>query len=464
MTVKPFCQNVALLFIGLLATVFEANARSFPEFTALIEDKSPAVVKITAVAKRAQSAQPNIQIPENMPDIFRHFFDPRQMPERNASATGSGFIISADGYILTNNHVVDGASEITVRLIDRSEYTAELIGVDPPSDLALLKINDKGLPFLTLADSERARVGEWVLAIGSPFGLDYSVSAGIISAIGRSIPADGRQNYVPFIQTDVAINPGNSGGPLFNLDGDVVGINSQIYTRTGGSIGLSFAIPSNLARDVVAQLQDKGTVDRGWLGVVIQDVDKDLALSFGLERPQGALIAQMERNGPAEKSGLKVGDVILEFNHRKIISSSDLPYAVGPTRAGTEVPVTIMRKAKKKVLQVTVGTRSTDDKLRLSSAPAADASRLGVSVEALPRDVREELGFDGVIIRQLAPDSVAEAAGIEQGDIIVQLGFDDITSVSEFQKVEKSLPANKPQPIRVIRRGAPLFRSILIEE
>ncbi|MBX2807211.1 MAG: DegQ family serine endoprotease [Cellvibrionaceae bacterium] len=464
MRVKRVWQNIALLFLGLSITVFEVNARAFPEFTALIEDKSPAVVKITAVAKRSQSHQPNMQMPENVPEIFRHFFDPRRMPERNASATGSGFIISSDGYVLTNNHVVDGATEVTVRLIDRSEYTAELVGVDPPSDLALLKINADNLPYLTLADSDRTRVGEWVLAIGSPFGLDYSVSAGIISAIGRSIPADGRQNYVPFIQTDVAINPGNSGGPLFNLDGDVVGINSQIYTRSGGSIGLSFAIPSNLAKDVVAQLQDKGTVDRGWLGVVIQDVDKDLALSFGLERPQGALIAQMERNGPAEKSGLKIGDVILEFNNRKIVNSSDLPYAVGPTRAGSEVPVTIMRKGKKKLLQVKVGTRASNGSLSLHSTPNLESSRLGISVEALSSDLRQELGLDGVVIKQVAPDSAAEAAGVEPGDIIVQLGFDDIGSVKEFQKAEKSLPANKPQPIRVIRRGTPLFRSILIEE
>jgi serine protease Do len=367
--------------------------------------------------------------------------------------------------VLTNNHVVEGATDITVRLIDRREYSAKVIGLDPQSDLALVKIDETNLPFLKLADSDSARVGEWVLAIGSPFGLDYSVSAGIISAIGRSIPAEGRQSYVPFIQTDVAINPGNSGGPLFNLDGDVVGINSQIYTRSGGSIGLSFAIPSNLAKDVVEQLKDKGRVDRGWLGVVIQDVDKDLALSFGLSKPQGALIAQMEPNGPAEKSGLKVGDIILKFNGRDILTSSDLPYAVGPTRAGSTVSVVIMRKGKKINQDVTVGSRGNSGGEVASSSSDAAKSRLGIIVEGMTSEMREAAGVDGgVVIAQVSPNSPAATAGLAPGDILVQLGFDEVNSVKDFKKIEKSLPSNKPQPIRVIRKGSPLFRSIVIEE
>ena len=459
-------MRLSQIFIGWLMMILIsslAHGKPLPQFTDLIEEKSPAVVKITTVTKSSRGNRPNIQIPENVPEIFRHFFDPRQMPERDSRSMGSGFFISSDGYVLTNNHVVEGATDITVRLIDRREYRAEIVGLDPQSDLALLKIEEKKLPFLKFANSDKARVGEWVLAIGSPFGLDYSVSAGIISAIGRSIPSEGRQNYVPFIQTDVAINPGNSGGPLFNLDGDVVGINSQIYTRSGGSIGLSFAIPSNLAEDVIEQLKDKGKVDRGWLGVVIQDVDKDLALSFGLDKPQGALIAQMEPNGPAEKSGLKVGDIILKFNGRDISTSSDLPYVVGPTRAGSTVPVIIMRKGKKITQDVTVGSRGGDDTGRIASSPVSSQSRLGLVVENMTSEIRDSVGVDGVVITQVSPDSPAGKAGLAPGDILVQLGFDEVDSVKSFRKIEKALPKNKPQPIRVIRKGSPLFRSITIE-
>jgi len=367
---------------------------------------------------------------------------------------------------LTNNHVVEGATDVVVRLIDRREYDAKIVGTDPQSDLALLKIKERNLPFLRLANSDQARVGEWVLAIGSPFGLDYSVTAGIISAIGRSIPGEGRQNYVPFIQTDVAINPGNSGGPLFNLNGDVVGINSQIYTRSGGSIGLSFAIPSNLARDVVEQLKQTGKVDRGWLGVVIQDVDKDLALSFGLKKPQGALVAQMEPNGPAERSGLKVGDIILKFNGRKIETSSDLPYVVGPVRAGTTVPVKIIRKGKRRTIDVTVGTRDSSNASAVTPAsPEAPAkTRLGLVIEGMTSEMKRTAGVEGVVIKQVVANSPAAEAGLEAGDILVQLGFDEVNSVKRFKRIERSLPANKPQPVRVIRRGAPLFRSITINK
>lgn len=369
---------------------------------------------------------------------------------------------------MTNNHVVEGATGITVRLNDRREFDAEIIGTDPQSDLALLKIEATNMPYLKLANSDKARAGEWVLAIGSPFGLDYSVSAGIISAIGRSIPSDGRQqNYVPFIQTDVAINPGNSGGPLFNLEGDVVGINSQIYTNSGGSIGLSFAIPSNLAKDVVEQLKATGRVDRGWLGVVIQDVSKDLALSFGLKKSQGALIAQMDETGPGKRSGLEISDIILSFDGRKINTSSDLPLAVGPIRPGTTVPVVVMRKGQRVTLDVTVGSRSTDTAqpaLGGSSNQQSQNSRLGLVVEPLNDNMRQQLGTDGVIIVSVEPDSAANKAGLQGGDVIVQLGFDNVTSVASFAQLEAELPANKPQPVRVIRRGTPLFRSIIIKE
>ncbi|MFT6791942.1 MAG: serine protease Do, partial [Cellvibrionaceae bacterium] len=436
-----------------------------PEFTNLVEKKSPAVVKITTVSRAGDADTQNFEMPENIPEIFRHFFDPRQMPRRDSRSMGSGFLISSDGYIVTNNHVIDGATEVTVRLIDRREYAANIVGVDPQSDLALLKIDAEKLPFLKFADSDQLKVGEWVLAIGSPFGLDYSVSAGIISAIGRSIPADGRQNYVPFIQSDVAINPGNSGGPLFNLDGEVVGINSQIYTRSGGSIGLSFAIPSNLATNVIGQLKENGKVDRGWLGVIIQDVDKNLALSFGLKRPEGALIAQIEQGGPAESGGLKVGDIILKFDGRPIETSSDLPYAVGPIRAGSTVEVEIMREGKRKNIDVTVGSRNNSDSTLASGQPNPGNGRLGMSVVDLTIEMQKSTGVnDGVVIESVAPNSPAAKAGLQPGDIVVQLGFDQVESVSSFKEIEKALPTNKPLPIRVIRRGSPLFRSIVIEE
>lgn len=457
-------------FAGFLLTflvAFTVQSQTFPDFTGLIEEKSPAVIKITAKTKGNKNSQPQIEIPENMPEMFKHFFDPRRMPERESQASGSGFLISSDGYILTNNHVVEGATDVVVRLIDRREYDAKVIGTDPQSDLALLKIEEKGLPFLTLADSDKSRVGEWVLAIGAPFGLDYSVTAGIISAIGRSIPGGGRQNqnYVPFIQTDVAINPGNSGGPLFNLDGNVIGINSQIYTRSGGSIGLSFAIPSNIAMDVVEQLKSNGKVLRGWLGVVIQDVDKDLALSFGLKKPQGALIAQMEPNGPAEKSGLKVGDIILNFNGSNIETSSDLPHAVGPVRAGTKVPVNIIRKGKNKKINVTVGTRNGEVLASLSTPPdLIEETLLGIVVEELSSEVKKSIGMSGVLIKQVSANTPASEAGLEPGDILVQLGFNEVGSVKDFKKIESNLPNNKPQPIRIIRNGSPLFRSIVIEK
>jgi serine protease Do len=294
-----------------------------------------------------------------MPDIFRHFLtpqDPRsgqnfgQQPK--TSSLGSGFIISSDGYILTNNHVVQGADEIVVRLSDRRELNAQLIGADERADLALLKVEATGLLSVELGNSDTLKAGEWVLAIGSPFGFDYSVTAGIVSALGRSLP---NENYVPFIQTDVAINPGNSGGPLFNLEGQVIGINSQIYTRSGGFMGVSFAIPISVAMDVAEQLKDKGRVSRGWLGVVIQEVNKDLAESFGLNKASGALVAQLVPGSPAEVGGLLSGDIITAFNGQEINMSTDLPHRVGRVKPGAKARLDIVRNGKTKVLQLEIG-------------------------------------------------------------------------------------------------------------
>ncbi len=460
----------SLVFLAaLIVAPAQANTRGLPDFTDLIEQHSPAVVKISTVerASSRRRGQPPLSQHHDIPDIFRHLFEPPALPEREVRSMGSGFIISKDGYVLTNHHVVDGADEIVVRLIDRREFDAEVVGSDSRSDLALLKITAEDLPVLTFAEPDSVRVGEWVLAIGSPFGLDYSASVGIVSAIGRSIPSrqQDRSTYVPFIQTDVAINPGNSGGPLFNLRGEVVGINSQIYTRTGGSIGLSFAIPSGVAQDVVAQLQASGRVERGWLGVVIQEVDRDLADSFGLDKPSGALIAQMEPNGPAERSGLKVGDVIVRFGANEVPSSRELPHLVGRTPPDTEVPVTVMRQGREQLVAVTLGALATEDAPRTPSPTQPDngADRLGLVVQELDERLSQRVQVDsGVVIQEVQADSPAARAGLRPGDVIQQLGFHQIESLEDYQRVLEELPEDRAVPVLLSRSGSPTFRSLTI--
>ncbi|WP_353573300.1 trypsin-like peptidase domain-containing protein, partial [Candidatus Albibeggiatoa sp. nov. BB20] len=317
------CYWIPLFFL-MLST---AQARSsLPEFTELVEQYGPAVVNISTTAKKKSEKLGSLgrdlpDIPEDSPlhDFFRRFFDEENMGSQPSTSLGSGFIISPDGYVITNHHVVDNAKEIIVRLTDRRELEAEIIGSDKRSDLALLKIEADHLPIVKLGSSKNLKVGEWVLAIGSPFGFDHSATAGIVSATGRSLPND---NYIPFIQTDVAINPGNSGGPLFNMDGEVVGVNAQIYSRTGGFMGLSFAIPVDVMNNVVDQLKSDGKVVRGWLGVLIQDVTRDLAESFNMEKPQGALVAQVLPDSPAENASFKSGDIITKFNNQIVEHSS----------------------------------------------------------------------------------------------------------------------------------------------
>lgn len=358
---KQWVSCISVLLIATSLIVLPVSAATLPDFSELIEKASPAVVKITAVTKARQVHQTNQnpynQHPQNLPDILRELLEQREMPQRDQGSLGSGFIISPDGYVLTNNHVISNADEIKIIMNDQREFDASLVGTDQRSDIALLKINAKDLPVLSLAKNEKLKVGQWVVAIGSPFGLDYSASAGIVSAIGRSIPSERHENtYVPFIQTDVAINPGNSGGPLFNMDGEVVGINSQIYSPSGGSVGLSFAIPAAVASDVVAQLKEKGHVDRGWLGVTIQDIDKDLASSYGLDKAQGALVADVDSKGPALKAGLKPGDLITQFNGETIHKSADLPNIVGRMLPNTKVDLEVIRKGKKQSLAVVIST------------------------------------------------------------------------------------------------------------
>ncbi|MDO6420942.1 Do family serine endopeptidase [Saccharophagus degradans] len=457
-----------LLVFCVLTFTGVANA-NLPDFTDLIERSSPAVVKINTSANVAQG---RLQLPQGqqVPEWFKHFLDPGRQgirPNQRVQSMGSGFFISADGYVITNHHVIDNADEITVELVDRREYPATVVGVDSRSDLALLKIDEDNLPFLKVAEGSPLKVGEWVVAIGSPFGLKFSASAGIVSAIGRSIRNQSGEDYVPFVQTDVAINPGNSGGPLFNLKGEVVGVNSQIYSQSGGSIGLSFAIPSSVVNNVVKQLKEKGTVSRGWLGVVIQEVDADLAASFGLDRPRGALVSEVLEDSPAEKGGLQPGDVIVSFDGGEILTSSDLPHLVGATQPETKVDVEVVRKGKTKKLKVEVGALPGADAVATlgGGAGAAKGGVLGVQVADAPKDLLEQLKLDGgVLVQAVAPNSPASNAGIKAGDVISEVNFIEVKSVKSLQKVAKELPKGKLLPIRFFSDGRPVFRTIKIAE
>jgi len=454
---------ISTLFMSTALLLASANAAmaDLPDFTQIVEDSSPAVVKILVEhsGKQARKGAPNTQ---EIPEYLRRFFEQRggPAPRQQRRSMGSGFVISSDGYIVTNNHVVDGASNVLVRFSDRREYEAEVIGTDPRSDLALLKVDAKRLPVLKLGKAGELDVGEWVLAIGSPFGLDYSVTAGIVSAKGRSLPTEDNANYVPFIQTDVAINPGNSGGPLFNLDGEVVGVNSQIFTRSGGSIGLSFAIPASVVVNVVEQLKENGRVTRGWFGVTIQDVDKTLADSFGLDRPRGALISEVAPDGPADKAGLLPGDVIISFDGTDVLTSADLPHVVGLIQPGTEVSVELMRERKRKTLRVEVGGLGSEESFALNRKQGVDGygGRLGLVVEPAPADTLERWGISGgVIVREVVVGSIAGEAGIVAGDVITLLGSKPIKSVRAFEETVEKLKPGASVPLRLIRRGSPLF-------
>ncbi|AXY42702.1 DegQ family serine endoprotease [Halomonas sp. JS92-SW72] len=456
------------LWMLLAATLLawqSAAARGLPDFTELVEEAAPGVVNISTT-RTVQSRDNPLQGfgGQELPEIFRHFFGDRFPAPPGGSAPGrpqerqslgSGFIISDDGYILTNAHVVDGADEILVRLSDRRELAAELVGSDERTDVALLKVDADALPTLKLGDSDVLRVGEWVAAIGSPFGFDHSVTAGIVSAIDRTLPRDA---YVPFIQTDVAINPGNSGGPLFNLDGEVVGINSQIFTRSGGFMGLSFAIPINVAMDVADQLRDDGQVRRGWLGVMIQPVSRDLAESFGMESPSGALIADLDPEGPAARGGLQAGDVILEVDGSRVHDSSTLPRLIGRTAPGSEVELELMRDGQRRQLTVTVGDWPDAERATASRPQESRQARLGISVGELERAEREQIGIEGgVRVREVDPDGAAAAAGIRPGDILVSIDHRAVTGASQLVELVSELPADRAVPVRLYRDGRSLF-------
>ena len=456
---------ISLLLLSLMWSSL-LRAGQLPDFTLLVEKASPAVVNISTsrvATKRPAGNQFEMPRQEQLPDIFKHFFErqfPQQKPPQKGQApkarsSGSGFLISEDGYILTNHHVVKDADKIIVSLSDRREMEAELIGSDPRSDLALLKIEAENLPYLTMADSDQLKVGEWVLAIGSPFGFDYSVTAGIVSAKGRSLRSE---TYVPFIQTDVAINPGNSGGPLFNLAGEVVGINSQIYTRSGGFMGLSFAIPSNTAISVVAQLRETGEVARGWLGVQIQEVSQDLAESFGLDKAAGALISQVLDNSPALAAGLQPGDVITQVDGHEIVMSAQVAHFIGAIAPEQSVVIELVRGGKSIEVDVLIGHLPKSLAGMLNPAEKGQyVERIGLRVVALAKEKAQEWRIRNGIEIMEVDAGVAQELGLKAGDVITSMANQRIASVKQFVELAAALPTQRSISLRIVREGRPLF-------
>jgi serine protease Do len=441
----------------LLLVPFQVFAQ-LPDFTDLVEKYGGAVVNIsTTQTSRGALAGRAPNIPEDDPfyEFFRRFMPnpgPNAPREFQSQSLGSGFIITADGFVLTNAHVVEAADEITVKLTDKRELRAKVIGADRRTDIALLKIEATGLPIVRFGDPNRLRVGEWVVAIGSPFGFENSVTAGIVSAKGRSLP---QENFVPFIQTDVAVNPGNSGGPLFNLRGEVVGINSAIYSRTGGFMGLSFAIPIDVANEVVQQLKSSGRVIRGRIGVVIQPVTRELADGFGLPKAQGALVNSVEKGGPAEKAGVEPGDVILRFDGKPVGSSEDLPRVVGATKPGSRVPMQIWRNKAARDVQVTVAELQDDraaQQKRGAKPPAATPGVFGMSLTDLTEAQRKELKVEGgVLVGEV--QGTAARAGIRRGDVILAVNNQDVKSVEHFRELMGQVEKGRIVAL-LVRRGA----------
>lgn len=441
-----------LVLSGLFAQL--AAAKDLPDFTTLVEKQGAAVVNVSTT-----QVLPNMQLIPSIPgspdgdplgELLRRFGSPIPQ-EQEMHSLGSGFIISADGYILTNAHVVDSAEKITVRLTDQREFKARVIGADRRTDVALLKIETAGLPKITQGDPSLLKVGEWVLAIGSPFGFDSSVTAGIVSGKGRSLQ---QENFVPFIQTDVAINPGNSGGPLFNMKGDVVGINSQIYSRSGGYMGLSFAIPIDVAMEVANQLRATGKVTRGRIGVVIQDVTRELADSFGLQKTAGALISAVEKGGPADKAGIQASDVILKFEGKVVNVSRDLPRMVAAMQPGSKVTVQLWRKGATKEVSLIIAELPGDGRAVRNSkndATNEQISRLGISVVELNDEQKKQLQIEnGLLIDDVRGANVRTE--LQRGDIILALGNTPVVSIEQLTSVLKAIPKGRNVAL-LVRRG-----------
>jgi serine protease Do len=400
------------------------RAALLPDFASIVQQFGPAVVNIATTGTRKAGA-------EQVPLPFQ-FGGPA--PEVPVQGQGSGFIVSDDGIVLTNAHVVRGASEVTVKLTDRREFRAKVLGADPATDIAVLRIDARGLPVVKLGDPTRARVGDWVVAIGSPFGFENSVTAGIVSAKGRSLPGE---IYVPFIQTDVAVNPGNSGGPLFSLDGEVIGINSQIYSRSGGYQGLSFAIPIDMALRVKDQIVATGRAMHARLGVNVQTMNQALAESFGLQRPEGALVASVAPDSPAQKAGLQPGDVVLKFNGRAVGDSGELAAMVGESAPGKKVQLEVLRKGARRMLAATLGTAADETAQRAEADAAADPGRLGLAVRPLSPQEQEAANVSGGLLVQ-GVNGPAARAGVAPGDIVLQAGGKPVKSVEDLRAATRS--------------------------
>ena len=455
---KKFLIATSMVFtMATSALTVPVMAKDVVDVADLVEQQGPAVVNVSTTKLIKRNSGPGVPfvIPgdEQMQEFFRRFFPPnvpggpgQEMPARGA---GSGFIVSSDGYILTNAHVVSGADEVVVKLIDKRKFTAKVIGADTRTDVAVLKITSPSkLPIVRLGNPAQLRVGEAVAAIGSPFGFENSVTAGIVSAKGRTLPSE---SYVPYIQTDVPINPGNSGGPLFNMRGEVVGINSQIYSRSGGYQGVSFAIPIDVAMEVVNQLKTGNKISRGWLGVIIQEVSSDLADSFGLDRPRGALVSQVTPGSPAEKSGLQASDVILSFAGKPVEDSSDLPRMVGMSKPGVKVPVQVWRRGAMKEVSVVLGELPADEVVAQGGQGTRAYSRGGLALSNLTPEQRRALKIDhGLLVEETTGD--AARAGIRTGDIILAVNNTTMRSVEDFRRIIATIPKGKTAAI-LVRRG-----------
>ncbi len=460
-----------LAFILLLtSSACLAVERKLPDFSGLVESNGPGVVNIstTQTVRRTplagMDAAPDEPDAGQFNDFFRHYFGEEGAPEYlDSKSLGSGFIISSDGYILTCAHVVENAKEIIVKLTDRREFIAVIVGTDQRSDIALLKINATGLPKLAIGAPEKLRVGEWVLAIGSPFGFESSATSGIVSAKRRSLP---KESYVPYIQTDVAINPGNSGGPLSNMKGEVVGVNSQIYSRTGGFMGLSFAVPIDMAMQIVSELKANGRIRRGWAGVTIQEVTRDLAEAMGLKKPAGALIADILPGSPAAKSELKIGDVVVEFEGHNIVLSSDLAPLVGQTAPGTRARLVVMRGGQLQSTWMIVG--ELPEVLAAAPEPSAPPGENGAQLGLILRDMSvqqyRQLGIrHGVLVEGVA-NGPGYRAGVRKGDVIVQVDGKPMRSAANLYAYLSRAPLDRPLSVLIRRGASALFLALRVKE
>ncbi|MDO8991324.1 MAG: DegQ family serine endoprotease [Sideroxyarcus sp.] len=457
-----------VFFVSFVLSAHAAVAKDLPDFTELVEKQGAAVVNVstTQIIRTPPMFQGVPNVPENDPfyEFFRRYA-PQVPREQESQSLGSGFIISADGYILTNAHVVDRADKITVRLSDKREFKAKVIGADKRTDVALLKIEAANLPKVALGSPEQVKVGEWVLAIGSPFGFDSSVTAGIVSAKGRSLQ---QENFVPFIQTDVAINPGNSGGPLFNMKGEVIGINSQIYSRSGGYMGLSFAIPIDVAMDVVGQLRSTGKVTRGRIGVSIQEVTRELADSFGLPKAGGALISSVEKGGPADKAGVRPSDVILKFDGKAVNSSADLPRIVAATKPGSKVSVQLWRKGSTQDVTLVIGEIQEEAVVAQRGGRGAEGgseieTRLGLVVSELNEQQKADLQVEGGLIVEDLKGAAARSQ-LQRGDVILAVGNIEVRSFSQFNDVIKKVARGRNIALLVRRSEGTVYVSVKLDE